>query len=88
MKDARLYDFINKLKLNLSMEDSLWTQQHQVRDFLGDWQRVLQRYFYLKLDERIEYIRNNLIFLYGMDDKRIQDEINSAKVINKSYWPT
>ena len=86
LRDGKLYSFIDNLKLNLTIEGRLLIQQYQNRSFLGEWQSVLQRYFCLGLNERNEFIRNTLVLSHGLDDKRIQDEINSARTI-KRYWP-
>jgi hypothetical protein len=78
-----LYSFCKKLKKAIQDEETLWKNQHQVPDPYSTWYGIIQSFYNLQCDDRIEYIRKKLEIYFSKD--RV-DEIISTSTRVRDLW--
>lgn len=60
LRSGLFYQFYNKLKNNIQLEEKTWGKQHQIEDPLSEWTGIIQAYYDLECNERIDYVLKNL----------------------------
>ena len=85
--NGRFYEFLDRLKWNITRENLLWKKQYQLSDPSIEWYELIRHYFDLDLVDRVQYIRNRLE-AYGLTPDRVNEIIESSKRASPHLWPS
>ena len=85
--NGRFYEFLDRLKWNITKENHLWKKQYQIADPYSDWYTLIRSYFDLNLVDRVQYITNKLD-TYGLAPDRVKEIIETSKKMSRNPWPS